>query len=164
MDWSYLDETLKSTTNAMKEWNESIKGKSDRTPLTSNERIYMDWMMKSITTSSGKKIPMNYVNKMSKVMEGEGEGKFKAALDSSFVLADKMKAAGYDFNSPPTEPNVGQLKVFVKHLVETINLRPRLTKAVNDTNKSKAELRREIQKRGYKTQSGETIALQYYAH
>ena len=164
MDWSYLDETLKSTTNAMKEWNESLKGKSDRTPLTSNERIYMDWMMKSITTSSGKQIPMNYVNKMSKVMEGEGDEKFKAALDSSFKLADKMKAAGYDFNSPPAEPNVGQLKVFVKHLFDNINLRPRLTKAVNDTNKKKAELRREIQRRGYKTQSGETIALQYYAH
>ena len=161
MDWSYLDETLKSTTNSMKEWNESVKGKPNSTPLTSNERIYMDWMLKPITTSSGKQLPMNYVNKMSKVVE---DGEFKTALDSAFPLIDKMKEVGYDYKNPPAEPNLGQLKVFVKHLVDSINLRPRLTKAVNDTNKDKALLRRDIQRRGYKTPSGETIALQYYAH
>ena len=162
--WSYLDQTLQSTSKAMKEWNESIKGKPNNTPLTANERVYMDWMLEAKTTSKGDVKPMNYIKKMSKVLEGEGDEKFNAAWNKADELVREMKKAGYDFEKPPLQPTIGQLKVFVKHLFDDINLRPRLTKAINETNAGKKEIRRELQKRGYKTPSGEMIALQYYAH
>ena len=40
----------------------------------------------------------------------------------------------------------------------------RFDKAINFTNKNKKELRKEIMEKGYKTKSGRTIPLQYYAH
>ena len=45
-----------------------------------------------------------------------------------------------------------------------LDIDSRLSRAISFTNKHKAELRKEILAEGYKTPSGKTIALQYYAH
>ena len=162
MNWSYLQETYDATDRAMKEWQQDQKTKNLKAPLTPNERVYMDWMLKPVTTSSGKKMAMNYINKISKVIEGDD--KHEAAKNSSYELIKKMRKVGYDFERPPSQPTVEQLNVFVYHLADTIKLRPRLAKAIRETDNNKKNLKREILKRGYKTPSGEMIALQYYAH
>ena len=116
-------------------------------------------------TQSGKKMMKNLVNKMSKVAyQGTNEEKFQQAMKFSFKMKEEMKKVGYDTDKPPVHPTMQQLYVFVKTLGAELNVRQRLGKAIQKTNNNKKELKREILKRGYKTPSGERIALQYYAH
>ena len=75
-----------------------------------------------------------------------------------------MRSVGYDWMKPPEQPTVKQLKMFVDTIHNQMIVFDRLDRAVNFTNKQKAELKKEIMKDGYKTKSGRTIALQYYAH
>ena len=79
-------------------------------------------------------------------------------------MAARMKAAGYDFKSPPENPTMGQLKVFVKSLQDIFQLSGRLNSAIKRTDKGKAEIAETLKKEGFKSSSGEMIALQYYAH
>ena len=79
-------------------------------------------------------------------------------------MAIKMASVRYDWQDPPAKPTVRQLRMFVDTLHKQLGVYDRLDRAINFTEKQKKELRKEIMKEGYKTRSGRTIALQYYAH
>ena len=165
MNWSYLEETQKAVERTSKEFADYAKERGLGSTLTPNERVYMDWALEMHPTQSGKKMMKNLVNKMSKVAyQGTNEEKFQQAIKFSFKMKEEMKKIGYDTDKPPVQPTMQQLYVFVKTLGAELNVRQRLGKAIQKTNNNKKELKREILKRGYKTPSGERIALQYYAH
>jgi len=79
-------------------------------------------------------------------------------------LQGEMKKAGYDWLNPPEVPTVLQVRTFTEVLNKLLDIDSRLSRAISFTNKHKAELRKEILAEGFKTPSGKTIALQYYAH
>ena len=79
-------------------------------------------------------------------------------------LQKTMASVGFDWLNPPAEPTVLQVRTFVETLSKMLDTDSRLTRAINFTNKQKAELRKEILAEGYKTPSGKVIALQYYSH
>ena len=165
MNWSYLEETQKAVEKASKDFAAKAKERGLNSALTPNEALYMNWALEQHPTQSGKKMMKNLVNKMSKVAyKGTNDEKFQQAMQFSFKMQKEMQAVGYDVNNPPANPTMGQLYTFVKVLGAELNVRQRLGKAVQKTNNNKKELKREILKRGYKTPSGEMIALQYYAH
>ena len=165
MNWSYLEETQKAVERTSKEFQQKVKERGLDSQLTPNEALYMNWALEMHDTQSGSKMMKNLVNKMSKVAyKGDNDQKFKQALDFSGKLANEMRKVGYNVAKPPANPTMLHLYTFVKTLGAELNTRQRLGKAIQKTNNNKKELKREILRRGYKTPSGETIALQYYAH
>ena len=123
--------------------------------------MYMDWMLLPQETASGKLMPKNYISKMSKFKEYNSKD---AVFDDMKMMVNEMRKVGYNVYDPPKQPTVRQLNAFVQTLSKQINLRSRMESAINRTNANKKKLKEKILKEGYKTESGERIALQYYAH
>ena len=165
MKWSYLEQTKKSTLDTMKKWREGMDARIKKNPnevLSENERSYMDFIMKMEESAAGKPVMKNYVKKI-----GTAANFNKRDMDvwkEAKTLQNNMRSVGYDWMKPPAQPTVKQLKMFVDTIHSQMIVFDRLDRAVNFTNKQKAELKKEIIKEGYKTPSGRTIALQYYAH
>ena len=171
MKWSYLQATYDTTKETMKQFHEAMEGRNDSDPLTANERLYMDWILLSHETDSGHKYMKNFFDKITSMRDfNYGDVKKDKAAKNRFYkgihdpFVDRMEAAGYNFRHPPENPTVGQLKVFVKNLQYVLGLSGRLSSAIKRTNKGKAEIAETLKKEGYKSSSGEMIALQYYAH
>ena len=162
MKWSYLEETLTATDNALKGFNEDMKSRDQGAEVSENEAIYMNWLLTPEETLSGKLFMKNFARKIQKVKDfTKGEADFNKSYSNMIA---QMRAVGYDVYNPPAKPTVTQLRTFVQVLAKELELKPRLSHAVSKTNKNKALLKSEILKKGYKTPSGERIALQYYAH
>ena len=160
MNWSYLEEAFEATDAAMKEYTQAINKRNPNETLTPIERSYMDAMLSVEESSSGKKYLRTLTSKLRRLNSYPGNEVWEA--QNRFVK--DMKDVGYDVYNPPANPTVAQLKRFVGILGKEVNLRSRMTAAINRTNNNKKKLKQEILKRGYKTPSGERIALQYYAH
>ena len=146
----------------MDKWRSEINKRKPNEPLTENERSYMDFILKQEFTGEGKPIMKNYLKKIgtSGDFKRKGIDPFKASTE----MAANMRKAGYDWQDPPAQPTVAQLKTFVDTLNHQLQVFKRLDGAINFTEKQKKELRKEIMEQGYKTRSGRTIPLQYYAH
>ena len=159
-EWSYLQETFDATKKAMNEFNDKMRTRNPNEVLDKNERLYMDWMLAQSASKSGNMIPKNLMNKMSKFKRYDG--------DAIWKMVDKfkknMRSVGYNLDKPPAEPTVKQLKMFVDTLVEEMRLGNRFQSMIAKTNTNKKKLIEQLKSRGYKTPSGERIALQYYAH
>ena len=162
MDWSYLKETKKSTLSTMDEWRKEINKRKPDEVLTENERSYMDFILKAEYNAEGKPSMKNFYKKIGTAANFNKRGikPFEAMKD----LSTKMASVGYDWMNPPAKPTVRQLRMFVDVLHKQLAVYDRLDRAINFTEKQKKELRKEIMKEGYKTRSGRTIPLQYYAH
>ena len=162
MNWSYLEETKKSTQEAMANWKKEIGKRNPNEKLTENERAYMDFILKAEENAEGKPSMKNYYKKIGSAANFSRRGikPFVAMKE----MATAMRSVGYDWMDPPAEPTVRQLRTFVNVLENQLIINQRLDKAINFTNQQKKELRKEIMKEGYKTRSGRTIPLQYYAH
>ena len=162
MKWSYLKETKKSTLETMDAWRKQMDKRKPDEELTENERSYMDFILKQEFNAEGKPSMKNYYKKIGTAANFNKRGikPFQAMND----LAIKMASVGYDWQDPPAKPTVRQLRMFVDVLHKQLAVYDRLDRAINFTEKQKKELRKEIMKEGYKTRSGRTIALQYYAH
>ena len=163
MKWSYLEETAKSTEKAMTEFQEEIKKRPASEKLGDNERLYMDWLLASEESKAGNLFMKNYARKMNKVKDYHELGNWAFKTDYEH-MQKSMKSVGYDVNNPPAEPTVAHLRQFTQTLAKQLDLRSRLNKTIKETNDNKKKLKQEILKKGYKTPSGERIALQYYAH
>ena len=161
MNWSYLQATYDSTKDAMTKFQKELANRNPNEALSDNEKLYMDWMLKPSETKSGKLMPKNYIKKMSKFKEyGSKDDVFNDMKD----MVAAMKKVGYNVYDPPQQPTVKQLNAFVQTLAKQLNLRSRMESTINRTNANKKKLKERILKEGYKTESGERIALQYYAH
>ena len=165
MDWSYLKETKKSTLGMMEKWRSDINQRIKDNPneeLTANESSYMNFILKKEVNSQGKPTMKNYINKIG--VAGNWKAKKISPWKESELMAKNMASVDYDWQKPPLKPTVRQLKMFVDTLHGQLDIFNRLDKAITLTEKQKKELRKEIMQQGYKTKSGRTIALQYYAH
>ena len=162
MDWSYLKETKKSTLSTMDEWRKEINKRKPDEVLTENERSYMDFILKAEYNAEGKPSMKNFYKKIGTAANFNKRGikPFEAMKE----MSAKMASVGYDWMNPPAKPTVRQLRTFVDTLHKQLAVYDRLDRAINFTEKQKKELRKEIMKEGYKTRSGRTIPLQYYAH
>ena len=160
MNWSYLQATYDATDKAMRKFQDDMKKRDQNEVLNDNERLYMDWFLEAGESKSGKLYFPNLVKKMQKFKDYPENEIWN--VQKKFVQS--MKAVGYDMYNPPKEPTVKQLRQFVATLAKELDLRSRMDKAITRTNNNKKKLKAEIMKRGYKTPSGERIALQYYAH
>ena len=169
LEWSYLEQARNSLTKATKRFEEKMKGRNPDDKLTVNERVYMDWMLKVSTAASGNLYMANLWGRMSKLTNISDKVRTEAQLRDdkirmSKVVVLEMKKVGYDPFNPPNEPTVQQLKTFKGLLRNELNLISRLPKVISSTNQAKKDLKKEILKNGYTTESGRTIPLQYYAH
>ena len=122
----------------------------------------MDFILKAEYNAEGKPSMKNFYKKIGTAANFNKRGikPFEAMKD----LSTKMASVGYDWMNPPAKPTVRQLRMFVDVLHKQLAVYDRLDRAINFTEKQKKELRKEIMKEGYKTRSGRTIPLQYYAH
>lgn len=162
MDWSYLEETQKSLRDAMSKWRSEISKRDPKSAATENEAAYMRWILKEGESEKGNQTMKNFNKRIGNMAAFEKRG-----IDFGNVVRrfqDTMRSVGYDWLNPPAEPTVLQVRTFTESLAKILDVDSRLTRAINFTNKQKAELRKEILAEGYKTPSGKTIALQYYAH
>ena len=161
MNWSYLEATYSATQEKMQNFQTELKKRPQDEALSDNERLYMDWFLGLEEASSGKMYMKNYFKKMPKFKPDMTEWELK---ESAKDMSNRMKAVGYDVYNPPEKPTVRQLNAFVQGLAKNLNLKARMEDTIKRTNANKKILKQEILKRGYKTPSGERIALQYYAH
>ena len=162
MNWSYLEETKQSTQDTMADWKKNVAQRNPNETLTQNERAYMDFILKPETNVEGKPSMKNYYKKIGTA--GNFGKRGLKPFDMMKEMAGEMRKVGYDWMDPPAEPTVRQLRTFVGVLEKQLLMNTRFDKAINFTNKNKKELRKEIMEKGYKTRSGRTIPLQYYAH
>ena len=158
--WSYLEETFEATKRTMNDFKKKMADRNPNEVLTDNERAYMDWMLALSASKSGNMIPKNLMSKMGKFKNYQGDDVWK--------MVDKfkrnMRSVGYNLDKPPAEPTAGQLKMFVDTLVDELQLGRRMQAMIAKTNANKKKVVQQLKERGYKTPSGERIALQYYAH
>ena len=165
MDWSYLEETQKATQKHMMEWKAAMAKRNPNEVLKETERAYMDYIMQAeINEKTGKRQMPNFRRRMFKAMKKDQ----LSLAQAQGILQKRMAQVGYNWEQPPSEPTVAQLKEFVKVSEELLQWNKRLTAAIGHTNANKKKLAAEIRTNGYKIPSGprkgESIALQYYAH
>lgn len=162
MDWSYLEETKKSLQDTMAKWRSDISKRDPKSAATENEALYMKWVLEEGKSAKGNPTMPNFNSRIGKMAAFPKRG-----LDHNKEarrLQEVMAKVGYDWHNPPETATVLQVRTFTEALHKMLDIDRRLTNAVSYTNKQKAELRKEILADGYKTPSGRTIALQYYAH
>ena len=159
-EWSYLQETFDATKKTMNDFKAQMQTRNPNEVLTKNERVYMDWMLRMEPSKAGNLIPKNLISKMGKFKKYEGDSTWKM-VDT---FKKNMASVGYNLNSPPEQPTAKQLKMFVDTMVDELQLGRRLQGMIAKTNTNKKKLIEQLKSRGYKTPSGERIALQYYAH
>ena len=166
MEWSYLRETHGALQNAFKTFNENLAGRSPSDPLTANERLYMDWALKPVTTLSGKTHPMNLVKQLDKTDSATFET--NEVWKAADRVKKKMADAGYDWRYPPKDPTVHQLKAFVYAMRDEMNISSRLSKAINKAEAAKKDLAKKIKAAAPK--KADTLGYdlshgaQYYEH
>ena len=162
MDWSYLEETQKAVKESMANWKQEMSNRDPKEKVSDNERAYMDYILQVHYSTNNKPYMKNFISKVGTAASFKGIGKdpFKEANS----MAKAMQQVGYDFRDPPETATVQQLRTFVNILEGMLNTQTRLSKAIEHTNNNKKRLKQEILQKGYKTKSGRTIALQYYAH
>ena len=166
MKYNYLQETYDATKDAMTKWRSEINDRIKANPnekLTKNEAAYMQWFLETEESSSGKKILKNMAVKIQKFKNYALPFNDEVWNDTKY-MASAMKGVDYNVYNPPEVPNVMQLKKFVDVLTSQLELSTRMNKQIEKINSNKQKLKQEILKKGYKTPSGERIALQYYAH
>jgi hypothetical protein len=162
MDWSYLEETQKSLRDTMSKWRSEISKRDPKSAATENEAAYMRWILEEGESEKGHQTMPNFNKRIGNMAAFEKRG-----IDFGNVVRrfqDTMRSVGYDWLNPPSEATVLQVRTFTESLAKILDVDSRLTRAISFTNKQKANLRKEILSDGYKTPSGKTIALQYYAH
>ena len=158
--WSYLEETFEATKRTMNDFKKKMADRNPDEVLSPNERLYMDWMLAMSPSKSGNMIPKNLLSKMAKFKEYPGD----TVWDMTKKFKQNMARVGYDMDKPPAEPTARQLKMFVDTLVDEMQLGKRMTSMIARTNTNKKKVVQQLKERGWKTPSGERIALQYYAH
>ena len=162
MEWSYLKETKKAVDEKMPKWWKEVNARDPKEKLKDNERAFMDFILRPEMTDKGDVSMKNFYKKIGTA--GSFEKRGIKHFEQMTVMADTMRKVGYDWKQPPAEPTVEQLKVFVSLLEVMLKTQSRLGNAINFTEGRKKELKKEILAKGYKTRSGRTIPLQYYAH
>ena len=162
MDWSYLEETQKSLRDTTAKWRSEISKRDPKSIATENEAGYLRFILKQDTNEKGHKTMPNFNFRVGNMAAFEKRGLDHTKMVSRMQFV--MKQAGYDWNNPPANVTVLQVRTFAEELAAMLDTDARLTRIINFTNKQKANLRKEILSDGYKTPSGKTIALQYYAH
>ena len=145
----------------MKKWREDMAKRDPNSPLSDNEKADMTWMLSLTESKSGNFDLNNFRNQISKFKEFKSNKHLNETVEK---FKKEMRSVGYDTSSPPEKPNVRQLKTFVELLNNEMALAGRYASAINRTNQNKAKVVKQLKERGYKTPSGERIALQYYAH
>ena len=164
MRYSYLEATKDGTKKSLADWQAKNADRSGGDIITDNEAQYMRWFLGLVKSkSSGNMYMGNMAMKMQKFkIYSEPWG--QEMWDDINAMKKAMKAVGYDVNQPPEKITFTQLKTFVKTMAGQLNLSSRMDKMIERTNTNKRKLKEKILKEGYKTPSGERIALQYYAH
>ena len=161
MKWSYLEETQKALDKLDAVFNEKYGKRGDNEALTANEAAQMVWFLKASKNKEGKLVPNNLISKMGKLIHvpdgADSDLVHEMAKESSRNIVGAMIKAGYDYRSPPAQPTVKQLKVFMKAFKDEVNIGSRLGKMVQETNNNKKKLAAKIKQDKAKV-------YQYYAH
>ena len=160
-EWSYLEQTRDATKKAFENFNDKMRDRSPDSPLSPNERAYMDWMLALGESKTGNPDYSNLRSRMQKLKEFKSQKEVNGMIEK---FERNMRQVGYNMAAPPEVPTAKQLKTFVSLLATELNLRPRMDSMIDTTNRKKRELVSEIKRRGWKAPNGERIALQYYAH
>lgn len=162
MTWSYLEQAQKSLREASAKWKSEIAKRDPKAIVAENEAAYLRWIMEEGVSGKGNPTMTNFNKRIGRMAAFKRRGMDYHQTVKRFQAT--MAGVGYDWTNPPAEVTVLQLRTFVSALEVLLDADKRLSRIIAFTNKQKEQLRKEILVDGYKTPSGRTIALQYYAH
>ena len=171
MEWSYLKETRKALKKATDQFKQDLSKRADTDVISNNESAYMSYMLQSITTNSpdGAKVgyPVLY-NKLNKFLQVRGsDGKVteesgKRRDDNVNTFVKNMMSVGYNPVNPPEQVTVAHLKMFYRLMSSKLKIEARLDSLIIEAEANKKKLKEVFLKEGYRTESGDRIALQFY--
>ncbi len=162
MEWSYLKETKEATDRSMTAWKKEMATRDPKAGVNPGEDTYMRFITLKTEGKQGGPVMKNFLNKIGTATSSKKTG--MNMFDKAKELSNELRHVGYDVNSPPDVVTNAQLRTFVGYLEKLLDTNNRLSKAIAHTDANKKRLKQEILAKGYKTPSGKTIALQYYAH
>ena len=141
MNWSYLEETLKSTKEKLVEWKKEMNNIPKDQPM--NVGPDGEYRMVGYLLSGPKEL----TSKLKNLLPDDGDPQQAAK-----VILDNMRQHGYTGGNTMTR---AQLELFYDLFQKQVQLSKRLTAAINETNERKKALRKAAQ---------DNPILQYYAH
>ena len=164
MEWSYLEQTKESLEKAWKEWSADINSRDPGAPISDSEALYMKWLLAPVEKEDGTVKMGNFEKKIKAAGNMDYRADKRKPADAAAEIEKRLSFVGYDWRSPPAQITVVQYKEFVLGLNKELNPISRLDTMAKHTQKNKQKLAQELKTKGFKTRSGESIALQYYAH
>ena len=159
MNWSYLESTMNSLQDNMKDFRKELNQYPDSLPILTgpdDEFGMFGELTQQYESEGGTYGPWPLAKMLTKVKERGSLGNdehFFAALDDAKAIMNRMSKEGFD----PAKPTIKDFKLFLNLFSHSVQLQPRLSKMINHTNSKKKELKKEIQKGG-------VPVYQYYAH
>ena len=160
MEWSYLEETLKATQEAMKKWDTEMKNlpqehKVDTTMAGPGRMI--GWLLQVEQTDRGPRYK-NLVNKLKNLM---ADADYEDAQQAASVILKHVRESGVDPSQPVDVMTVRQIRKFVDALQVQLRFDPRMRAMIEKTNANKKRLKKKIE--AQKVLKGNEV-LQYYSH
>lgn len=162
MEWSYLEETLKSTEKFMADFNEWFKTvpPEEKLDLSIDGAFRMVGdLTKLVESKEGNLYPQKLMRTLKTTMdlplgpdrEAEASARVK---DATKRITQAMTQVGFRFGDDTMTPT--QLRAFITALNNEVRLKPRLQKMIAETNADKKQLMKDIKRLG--------PVYQYYAH
>ena len=159
MKWSYLESTMDSLQENIKEYRKELNEYPNSLPIdTDFDGEYGMFMYLTTQTESDKGTmgPWSLAKMLAKIRDKgnlDNDAYFKENIDIAYKIMNQMKQQGHN----PEKPTIGDLKNFFGLFSNAVALQPRLSKMINHTNRKKKELQQEIKRGG-------VPVYQYYAH
>ena len=159
--WSYFKEILKSLDAATEVFEKSIKSRPADEILSAQQAEYMKFNLATATSSKGNELMLPLIQKL-KQLTGNVDSNY--LFDTAKMFEMEMRKVGYDPFNPPSNPNVKQLRTFYALMKRELKTKARLSDLITRTEANKKELRRDLLRNGFKTESGKRIAVNFFGH
>ena len=159
MNWSYLEETAKSTEAAMRQWHNIMKQRpqTDLVDISqAGDYRFIGWILEPQETQSGKSFPTRLSNKLRNMVHAENEAQAENVANESVQrIMNRLREGGIDIYNLGDQLTVAQVRTVVDAFAKELSVGSRLSSMINSTNTKKKALAKKIRKKGN---------YQYYAH
>ena len=159
--WSYFKEISKSLDEATEVFEKNIKSRPADEILSAQQAEYMQFYLATVISSKGNELMLPLMKKI-KQLTGRADSDY--LFETVNMFAREMRKVGYDPFNPPSNPNVKQLRTFYALMKRELKTKSRLSDLVTRTEANKKDLRKELLRTGFKTESGRRIAANFYGH
>jgi hypothetical protein len=159
--WSYFKEISKSLDKATEVFEKDIKSRPADEILSAQQSKYMQFNLATVISSNGNELMLPLMKKI-KQLTGRADSDY--LFDTINMFAREMRKVGYDPFNPPSNPNIKQLRTFYALMKRELKTKSRLSDLITRTEANKKDLRAELLRTGFKTESGKRIAANFFAH